>query len=66
MQSVMALGDSDNDKEMIQNAGLGVAMGNAEAAVKALARKITLSCEEDGAAIAIEEALDAVLLQNGA
>jgi Cof subfamily protein (haloacid dehalogenase superfamily) len=57
IKNVIAIGDSDNDKEMLQNAGLGIAMGNAEPAVKALARTTALSCEEDGAAIAIEEAL---------
>ncbi|MDR0403312.1 MAG: Cof-type HAD-IIB family hydrolase [Treponema sp.] len=57
MKNVMALGDSDNDKEMIQKAGLGVAMGNAEEVLKAAADEVTLSCDEDGAALAIEKAL---------
>jgi Cof subfamily protein (haloacid dehalogenase superfamily) len=57
MKNVMAIGDSDNDKEMILEAGLGVAMGNAEEDLKAAADEVTLSCEEDGAALAIEKAL---------
>jgi Cof subfamily protein (haloacid dehalogenase superfamily) len=57
MENVMAIGDSDNDREMIAEAGLGVAMANAEDDIKACARKITAGCDEDGAAIAIEEAL---------
>jgi Cof subfamily protein (haloacid dehalogenase superfamily) len=57
MKNVMALGDSDNDKDMILEAGLGIAMGNATEDLKAAADEITLSCEEDGAALAIEKAL---------
>jgi Cof subfamily protein (haloacid dehalogenase superfamily) len=55
MTEVMAIGDSDNDREMIREAGIGVAMGNALAAVKAEADRITASCDEDGAALVIEE-----------
>lgn len=57
MKNVMALGDSDNDKEMILEAGLGIAMGNAPETLKAAADEVTLSCDEDGAALAIEKAL---------
>jgi Cof subfamily protein (haloacid dehalogenase superfamily) len=57
MKNVMALGDSDNDKEMILEAGLGIAMGNAIEELKARADEVTLSCDEDGAALAIEKAL---------
>jgi Cof subfamily protein (haloacid dehalogenase superfamily) len=56
MNSVMALGDSDNDKEMIRYAGLGIAMGNAPGEIKALADKVAPPCDEDGAARAMEEA----------
>jgi Cof subfamily protein (haloacid dehalogenase superfamily) len=57
MAEVMAIGDSDNDREMIREAGLGVAMANALDTVKQDARSITLSCDEDGAAAAIEAVL---------
>ncbi|MDR2142900.1 MAG: Cof-type HAD-IIB family hydrolase [Treponema sp.] len=57
MKNVMALGDSDNDKDMIRKAGLGIAMGNATEELKAAADEVTLSCDEDGAALAIEKAL---------
>jgi Cof subfamily protein (haloacid dehalogenase superfamily) len=50
----MAIGDNDNDADMVAWAGLGVAMGNASAAVKAAARYIAPPIEEDGAAEAIE------------
>lgn len=53
--NVMAIGDSDNDLRMLQFAGLGVAMGNASADVKAVANHVTLSFDEDGVADAIEK-----------
>lgn len=43
---------------MIQAAGLGVAMGNAEEEVKAIADFVTLSNLEDGVAYAREEVRD--------
>ena len=49
----MAIGDENNDIEMIEYAGLGVAMGNAPAPIKALADVTTTSNEEDGVATAI-------------
>lgn len=53
--NIMAIGDSDNDLRMIEFAGLGVAMGNASADVKALANHVTLPFNEDGVAHAIEK-----------
>ena len=52
---VMAIGDSNNDLDMIQYAGLGVAMGNAADHVKALANAVTCRNDEDGVAAAIEK-----------
>lgn len=51
---VMAFGDAQNDKTMIEWAGCGVAMGNAVDEVKASADYVTLSCDEDGIAAALE------------
>lgn len=53
-EEVMALGDHDNDRSMIEWAGWGVAMGNAIERVKALADFVAPSAEEDGAAVVIE------------
>lgn len=53
-QDVMAIGDSFNDLEMIQYAGVGVAMGNARKEIKDQADAVTLTNEEDGVAEAIE------------
>lgn len=51
----MAIGDSGNDIPMLSVAGLSVAMGNAPDFVKAAARTVTLSNEEDGVAVAVEK-----------
>ena len=53
-EEILCIGDQDNDSAMIEQAGLGVAMGNAPRAVKAKADVITGSIDEDGAAQAIE------------
>ncbi|CUX23578.1 Cof-type HAD-IIB family hydrolase [Clostridium sp. C105KSO13] len=54
-EEIMACGDRDNDIDMLKEAGLGVAMGNAEEEVKNAADYITLSNIEEGAAKAIEQ-----------
>ncbi|MDD3999874.1 MAG: Cof-type HAD-IIB family hydrolase [Bacilli bacterium] len=48
LRDVIAFGDGDNDYEMIRDAGIGVAMGNATKKVKAVADYITASVEDDG------------------
>ncbi len=48
--AAVAFGDNLNDLEMIQTAGLGVAMGNAHADLKRAARVVAPSNEEDGVA----------------
>jgi len=53
-EQIMAIGDENNDIEMIEYAGLGVAMGNAPDSIKALADVTTTSNEEDGVATAIK------------
>jgi hypothetical protein len=47
-EEIMAVGDDENDLDMIRHAGLGVAMGNAAETVKAVADFITASNAEDG------------------
>jgi hypothetical protein len=56
-ENVMAIGDNFNDVEMLEYAGIGVAMNNAPEGVKARANWIAPSVEMDGAAAAIEEFL---------
>jgi len=52
--NVMAIGDNFNDVEMLEYAGLGVAMGNAPLDVQSVAQWVAPSVEQDGAAAAIE------------
>lgn len=54
MSQVMALGDNNNDIEMLQAVGWGVAMGQASARVQAAAKAVTTTNLEDGVARAIE------------
>ncbi len=51
---IMAIGDHHNDTEMIEWAGIGVAMGNAVPEIKQAADWVTTSVEEHGVALAIE------------
>lgn len=53
VKDTMAFGDGSNDLTMIQNAGIGVAMGNAYPGLKEAADYVTLTCDEDGVAHAI-------------
>ncbi|MBH8555422.1 HAD family phosphatase [Nostocaceae cyanobacterium CENA357] len=55
--NVMTIGDNFNDLEMLEYAGIGVAMGNAPTAVQAIAQWVAPNVEEDGAAIAIKKFL---------
>lgn len=53
-EEIVAVGDDHNDLEMIRYAGLGIAMGNAIATVKAAADYVTGSNAEDGLVRALE------------
>lgn len=50
---IIAIGDNFNDKEMIEYAGLGIAMGNAPDEVKAAANYVTDTNNNDGVAKAL-------------
>ena len=54
LEQIMAIGDNNNDIEMLQTVGWGVAMGQASEAVKSAARAVTASNREDGVAQAIQ------------
>lgn len=54
-QETIAIGDSWNDHEMIEAAGLGIAMGNATDKLKAIADYVTFSNNEDGVRHVIEK-----------
>lgn len=53
-QDVVAFGDMPNDMPMLQWAGLGVAMGNANPEVMAVADEVTVPNSEDGLARVLE------------
>ena len=52
---VMAIGDSHSDMDFIESAGVGVAMGNANDAVKACANYVTKSVSDEGVAYALSQ-----------
>lgn len=54
-ENILAFGDQDNDVAMIQAAGTGVAMGNAIDSLKAIADDVTLTNNEDGIAVYLEQ-----------
>lgn len=54
-EELMVCGDGFNDLSMIEFAGLGVAMSNAQQTVKNAADYITLSNDEDGVAAAVKK-----------
>lgn len=56
-EHIIAFGDEDNDLEMIEYAGIGVAMENAIPELKKIANTVTLSNEDDGIACFLEEYL---------
>ncbi|GGE72341.1 Cof-type HAD-IIB family hydrolase [Priestia taiwanensis] len=56
-ERIIAFGDEDNDFEMIEYAGYGIAMGNAIDELKNRANDVTLTNEEDGIAIYLEKLL---------
>ena len=56
-EEIIVIGDGVCDVSMIQFAGLGIAMGNAQDSVKVCADVVTASNEEDGVALAVEKAI---------
>lgn len=54
---LVAIGDGGNDLGLVAGAGIGVAMGNAVAEVKAAARLVVADNDSDGVAEAIERLL---------
>jgi len=51
---MVAIGDQENDRAMLRVAAVGIAMGNAPPAVKAVADWVTETNTRDGVAVAIE------------
>ena len=57
LHQAAAVGDSFNDLPLLEACGVRVVMGDAPAALKAIAHFVAPSVEEDGLAVAIEEYL---------
>ncbi len=53
----IVIGDSVNDMDMLKNAGIAVAVGNASDAVKSIADFVSTDCGDGGVAYAIQELL---------
>ena len=54
-EEMIAIGDGFNDLTMVQSAGLGIAMANAQQVIKDAAQYITLTNEENGVAHVVEK-----------
>lgn len=48
MENCVAFGDAENDKEMLEKVGYGVAMGNADEKIKKIAKYVTKNNENNG------------------
>ncbi|MCI7811993.1 MAG: Cof-type HAD-IIB family hydrolase [Clostridiales bacterium] len=57
ISAAIAIGDSENDRPLLRDAGLPLAMGNAIADVKAAAQYVMPDCDHDGVAEAVERFL---------
>ena len=55
LEETIGIGDSWNDHDLVETAGLGVAMGNAVPSLKEVADYVTLSNNEEGVRHAIEK-----------
>ncbi len=56
-RSVVAVGDGANDREMIESAHLGIAMGNATEEIKRIADWVTTQIDDDGIMNAVRYAV---------
>ncbi|QQZ08239.1 Cof-type HAD-IIB family hydrolase [Heyndrickxia vini] len=54
-KNIIAFGDEDNDLEMIEYAGIGVAMGNGIKQLKDIANEVTFSNMDDGVSVFLED-----------
>lgn len=55
LKEMVAFGDSENDIEMLEEVGLGIAMGNGEDVTKDAAKEICLPVTEDGPYFKLKE-----------
>lgn len=55
LEETIAVGDADNDIDVLKTAGLSVAMGNANDTVKSICDVVVSDCDHDGCAEVIEK-----------
>lgn len=55
LEDAIAVGDGDNDVDLLGGVGLGIAMGNASPAARAAARFVVPDNDHDGLAVAIRD-----------
>jgi len=53
-EEIIAIGDNMNDQKMIENSGLGIAMGQSHPKIKEIANKVTDANTEEGVANVLE------------
>lgn len=61
LNDAMAIGDSDNDIDMLEAVGVKVAMGNANDTLKKLSNIVTCSNDEEGVAVILEKLYEEIL-----
>ncbi len=54
LEETMAFGDSNNDFDMLEYVGVGIAMGNGSADLKKIADYVTSDCKDDGIYLALK------------
>ncbi|GGM25026.1 hydrolase [Paraliobacillus quinghaiensis] len=62
--NIIAFGDEDNDLEMLEYAGVGVAMGNAITELKDVSKHVTLTNQEDGVGLFLEQYLNLKVMRS--
>ena len=63
INKTMAIGDSDNDIEMLQVSNVKIAMSNATDNLKKVANFVTLSNDQEGVAVVLEQLYDELIRQ---
>ena len=63
INKTMAIGDSDNDIEMLQVSNVKIAMSNATNNLKKVANFVTLSNDQEGVAVVLEQLYDELIRQ---
>lgn len=62
LEATVGIGDGLNDLDLLDTAGIGIAMGQGPEALKAVAQRVALPFAEDGAALALEALMDEGLI----